>query len=228
MGYNNKCMRVNTKCNVCGDDFDYNPLKRCGRYCSKECRNSGSSGNNSSIEEVCSICGKSFEYSVMENGVICSSECADKLASKIPCAETEDCKSCGTRFVYNASRRDRKYCSSECLYSNTNSERRSTKYQSYKNDFEKCEVCENNTELEVHHVIPVRLDKERTDEEENLIALCDRCHFSVDEHRRGIDVGEREKQWRLGLFKDETRHQRARLMNDTTELEIIKHLFYEK
>lgn len=209
-------------------------MKRSGRYCSSECRNNVGRPDNVTdgmIEEDCSICGKQFEYSKLETGVVCSSGCAKKMSNKILVADTSNCENCGTTFVYNSNRRSRVYCSSMCrqIHRSSDVNRRSEKYRSYKNDFVECECCDANADLEVHHIVPVRFDESLIDDETNLIALCTRCHVAVDEHRReSFDMGEPEKQWRLNRFKDYTEHARAELMNETDDLKIIKFLLYEK
>lgn len=40
-----------------------------------------------------------------------------------------------------------------------------------------CQACNRTTKLEVHHKIPVHIDSTKELDPENLITLCDTCHF---------------------------------------------------
>jgi len=58
--------------------------------------------------------------------------------------------------------------------------RRSGQWRRVRKDFIKgkvCAVCGGKKKLEVHHVVPVHLDKSLELEENNLIALCRGHHF---------------------------------------------------
>jgi 5-methylcytosine-specific restriction enzyme A len=41
----------------------------------------------------------------------------------------------------------------------------------------KCQACAKKSNLEVHHVIPVHVDKTLELDPANLITLCERCHL---------------------------------------------------
>lgn len=40
-----------------------------------------------------------------------------------------------------------------------------------------CQACGNYKNLEVHHIIPVNVDRSKELDPENLITLCKTCHF---------------------------------------------------
>lgn len=40
-----------------------------------------------------------------------------------------------------------------------------------------CQACGNYKNLEVHHIIPVSIDKNKELDPKNLITLCKTCHF---------------------------------------------------
>lgn len=41
----------------------------------------------------------------------------------------------------------------------------------------RCSACGSGNDCEVHHVVPVSVDKDRELDESNLITLCHTCHF---------------------------------------------------
>lgn len=40
-----------------------------------------------------------------------------------------------------------------------------------------CQACGKNSSIEVHHIIPVHIDRTLELEPSNLLTLCDRCHL---------------------------------------------------
>jgi len=46
-------------------------------------------------------------------------------------------------------------------------------------DTDKCYFCPKRTNIEVHHIVPQRFNG--TDKQENLVALCDRCHKKLEQ-----------------------------------------------
>lgn len=234
-------MRFDTKCNVCKKHFEYNPLKRSGRFCCKECRENQKEydiDNKEMIKEDCSLCGDSFEYSIYENGVFCSSECVKDAVNKINKANYKNCTECGVRFIYNESRRDRDYCSDSCyrhnLSKNKNGDYRvSYKYKKYKKDYNECEVCDNEHNLEVHHLLPVRYNNDYIDDFDNLITVCKRCHMSIDKNRNGLNISDKEQKWRFEEFKKVSKDDRSKMIekivnDDESNRDLIKVLLYSK
>jgi hypothetical protein len=45
-------------------------------------------------------------------------------------------------------------------------------------DTDKCYFCPKRIDIEVHHIVPQRFNG--TDKQENLVALCDRCHKKLE------------------------------------------------
>jgi 5-methylcytosine-specific restriction endonuclease McrA len=42
---------------------------------------------------------------------------------------------------------------------------------------DECQACGKKSSLEVHHIIPVHVDKHLELDPSNLLTLCDRCHL---------------------------------------------------
>jgi hypothetical protein len=101
-------MKQKTNCLICGEEFEYYPSEKDGKYCSRDCYKK-SRGILLSVK--CEYCGKVFERkaSAMKDHVFCSNECrAMKWNNKIKIT----CKVCGKEFYWRASRL--KYYRTEC------------------------------------------------------------------------------------------------------------------
>lgn len=59
----------------------------------------------------------------------------------------------------------------------------------------KCQACGKKTSLEVHHIIPVHIDKTLELDPSNLFTLCSRCHL-VFGHLSDY------KSWNINVEKD--------------------------
>lgn len=42
-----------------------------------------------------------------------------------------------------------------------------------------CAFCGTRKKIQIHHIIPVSVDDTLADRQDNMIALCHRCHFTV-------------------------------------------------
>lgn len=119
-------------------------------------------------------------------------------------------------------------CSSDNRYSES--------YRSYSRQYNCCEVCGKETQKnpEPHHILPVRFDNDYINDEDNLVALCSRCHHSVDNNRhlcKSNAPGDKEQKWRFEEFKEYTEDKRSKMMEkvvqDGKNRDLIKILMYE-
>lgn len=228
-------MKIETKCNNCGDKFKFNPKRKSGRFCSHNCQTEMQKKDidemkDDILTDFCSNCDKKFTHTSIEPGIFCSNRCVDKKLEDMNYNKSKVCNNCNNKFICKRSKTG-DYCSHTCQVLDQRCDNKNTclrsnaNYKKYKDDFNKCEVCDKSTKLEVHHIVPVRMDKTLIDDETNLIAICKRCHDSVDEHRTTKnDIGSKERDWRIEEYKEYTKNQRAKLMNKTDDLSIIKYI----
>lgn len=110
-------------------------------------------------------------------------------------ARETECANCGVKVVRKAAAFDRSknlFCSTECA--NAGQKKRDTDmlrygpgWKSRRDEIRKrdgvCRSCgkspeENGSALHVHHLVPFRYSG--TNRPENLVALCDSCHHSIE------------------------------------------------
>lgn len=58
-----------------------------------------------------------------------------------------------------------------------------------------CKACGRNDELEVHHIVPVHINRDLELDLSNLITLCEKCHF-IFGHLCNF------KSWNVDVVKD--------------------------
>lgn len=58
--------------------------------------------------------------------------------------------------------------------------KRSSSWGTFRKQYikDKCEVCRKGYFLELHHVIPVNVDKSKELDPDNVVTVCRSCHFS--------------------------------------------------
>jgi 5-methylcytosine-specific restriction endonuclease McrA len=150
-------------CKKCGKVFIIHKIhveRGGGDYCSIPCARSGSpTRKRERIVLKCPQCGKDFE--------------------RRPC---EIAKGVGTlRFCsracwYEHNQRERHY-----LWGGGQAERNQPEYRPWRNavlkrDWRACRFCNSKERLEVHHILPFRLEKGRRWDVANGITLCSKCH----------------------------------------------------
>lgn len=184
-------------------------------FCSKECSEENMSeivdnGEKDYSINVCKTCGNEFEFyeANYPNGKkYCSRKCLNNRGNK---RKSTKCENCDNSFeFYESSSHAGKYCSMDCAldgfsrnsqYVRNNSK---TRTREYKQNEDTCESCGTNSNLEVHHIKPVRSNPDLADNKENMILLCYRCHSSVDDYvEEPDDLSTAEKEWRQELFID--------------------------
>jgi len=175
------------ECLNCGEQY-YVPKCRDlkTKYCSQQCMYNHKKAIGRTLKDCkCSYCGKSFQVEKRLKGKYCSEECFH-LASRNR-VEVK-CLNCGKAFEMKRSQ-SLKCCSLNCRreYAKENKIDRSfygsrewklIRYKTIARDDFKCSQCgEENYTLHVHHVVPVR--EGGSDELDNLITLCPKCHRAI-------------------------------------------------
>ena len=162
------------------------------KFCSHECKEKFHTYK-------CKACGNKFISKSYAPKKFCSDECRytyQKLAKIIYKDKFENKKSSNpskedlliivSSKVNTLLTRKENFLTESYLYTiNVNNDYFSEvlKEKVRKRDNNVCYVCENNKDLEVHHVLPRKLGGKN--EEDNLITLCAKCH-------RHIETGNRE------------------------------------
>lgn len=170
-----------------------------------------------SVVKECIICKKDFISFKSDNRKYCSRKCYDKSPTRGTRPKNriiKICEYCGKSFdrpAANFKKHCKHYfCSQECFgnWFNINApkgkdvynwsggytpEAYKTKWESIKKTIKKrakfvCEICGKKHKLmDVHHKIPVRLNKDITviNHLDNLLYLCRPCHILEDVKLRG-------------------------------------------
>jgi 5-methylcytosine-specific restriction endonuclease McrA len=151
-------------CEVCGESYKV-PESRIGRssYCSKKCR-------TKKLTDTCDHCGREFEVKRCNKGRFrfCGRECEGAFKSrKLSGSNAPNWKG-GTDLYYGA---------------NWQEARRVVRNR----DCFRCQRCgthedEHDTELHVHHIVPLREFDEPEDANtpSNLVTVCPSCHGEVE------------------------------------------------
>lgn len=146
---------ANKICPICGKVF-YKPKCRVNRpYCSPECYFTARWGDGRRITNVCQICGKKFEGFASEPRKTCSPECLTEYMSWCRRGEKSHLWRGGKTAPYHK-------------------DWRQARRKALKRDGNKCVLCSNTQNLNVHHIIPYRYSKSH--DLDNLITLCRSCH----------------------------------------------------
>lgn len=171
----------------CGKWFE--DKKYSKKYCSTECSGRKETGARiGKIEVICDSCGQPIlRYAAnVRNGLhFCNQKCKHEYFKGQK--EKLTCEYCGKSFEIYAStlksNASGKYCSRECYWKSMEKEGRPYKgfNQAKKLYFAKpqvCAVCGTTKKIEIHHIIPNRINQNQT--KENLIPLCSRHHHMVE------------------------------------------------
>ena len=150
------------KCLICGKEFETNSRRLyCSYECQKIAKNNGRNKYsreelNNNIEENCLICGKPFiKNNMTMTKKYCSSECRRKAERLFGSKKQTDLEyKDRTRFGGN-------------------------KYKVLQRDDYKCQMCDSERQLIVHHKdCSGSLDNPNNDMN-NLITLCKSCHIKL-------------------------------------------------
>jgi len=166
----------------CVPAYRYNTAK----FCSYKCMGQSS---RKTFEKECEICSSVFTFIAtrIDKAKYCSRICYYKSMSKKGSVK-QICKNCNSEFLKSPCKKNKKFCSKECLTNHTKN--------TYKDSFSsvraflkrsgrlsKCQICGFDSVPEimgVHHI-----DRNRKNNNiENLMVLCPNCH-SI-EHRKHI------------------------------------------
>ena len=112
-------------CSNCGTNFrrTKKQLKQgCGKYCSQQCSNQG---RQRKVEKVCINCGNGFSVQRFKarSSKYCSKKCQHPLFKKLIYAikpktgSYRNCIKCEKSFYTLPSRKDKKFCSKQCMKS---------------------------------------------------------------------------------------------------------------
>jgi 5-methylcytosine-specific restriction endonuclease McrA len=161
-----------------------------------------------SATSTCSYCGETFEHDSWKDREYCDKSCAGK-AREAGNRETSTCLNCNEDFVFYPSRTVGIFCSKECQVEgqrrddlDVNEVRSETRDEAraYRAKHEGCELCDVTAALEVHHIEPVADNPDKADDEDNMMAICVRCHASIDDDREiNSAIGQKEMEWRRSL-----------------------------
>lgn len=64
---------------------------------------------------------------------------------------------------------------------------------------QKCELCGSERELQAHHIIPVTCGG--TDDKENLLCVCKRCHALLTPHSLLVKLGQKKVTWEIDFWE---------------------------
>jgi len=205
-------------CDNCGEQFEKRKKKireTEHNFCSTACCGEFNVGKEYKTN-TCKTCGEEFEYykNKYPNGKkYCSKECLNNRGNK---RVSSDCNNCGDTFeYYPGGKHSGKYCCIDCALDgyNRNGRELRNKYGSefnkYRKNISNCENCGADCKLETHHIEAISVNERLVDIEDNMIALCYRCHASVDDHvEYPDDLGQKEVEWRKSMYTDNTeRHK---------------------
>ena len=178
---------LDLKCLNCNKVFQvYNCRKEKAKFCSTECKYEHKRKTGRSFKDcTCKYCGKSFKVERRLKGKYCSEECYH-LDTRI--REERKCFNCGKVFTLKKSA-IQNCCSIECRreYQGKNKidrtfyhtpEWKKVRIKTLARDDFRCVKCgDENAQLHVHHIKPVA--KGGTDELDNLMTLCLKCHRKI-------------------------------------------------
>lgn len=179
-------------CQHCKKTFEVHKSRELkAKFCSTACKYENKKLIGKTLKDcTCQLCGKDFKVEKRLLGKFCSEECYHISKRN---RENRICVNCGESFTVKKSL-DIKCCSYLCRlqYQAENKVDRSFKNTAwYKNlrkdvfdrDGNKCVECSKDSELQIHHIIPV---KEKVDHSlSNLITLCKICHQA--KHSKGVN-----------------------------------------
>ena len=133
----------------------------------------------------CKNCGKKF-LKVKNWQEVCKLECQreyykNNCKPNIIVKEKALCVYCGKKF--NRKSRNHFYCSRECnindreLKQPTAIEWQVLREYVLERDNYKCSKCGSDNQLQMHHIVPLMLGG--SNETENIITLCSKCHGNI-------------------------------------------------
>jgi len=191
-----RSLLVSLRCEECGDEYEVRPHKVDEqKYCSHECY---WKSKQQQVPLTCDYCGEGYQEppSRAEASRFCSARCMYDSNTK---AVSLVCKECGDEYVCPLhAAEESNYCSREC---NIESQRLRGEggHQYYgqnwcrmrrvvrNRDCFRCRRCgmhedECNTELHVHHIVPLREfdEPEEANTPSNLVTVCPSCHGEVE------------------------------------------------
>lgn len=155
------------------------------------------------MKKNCRFCGKEFN-ALHSCNKFCSRYCANKfgwkkgyLKPKPKLGAYKSCLVCQKLFYVIPSRRDRKYCSQECVgiansikLTGNHFRWRGGNSHGYKTKLARnsllesgrkisfCEICHSSKKLGIHHRNMIQMDNRP----ENLVVLCSSCHKKLHNH----------------------------------------------
>jgi hypothetical protein len=193
-----KKKRVDCECNYCGKDFEVKKSsyeRGEGKYCSKKCRGLD---ERKRVECECINCSEKFtvtesHYDKYESKY-CSKDCYIEYKNVI-C----ECNYCGKELTMWKSRYEKSektYCSIKCQALDNRCVdpdlRKSPEYKQFRQtvlerDNHRCVECGDDTNIHVHHIVPIYEDGSLATDVKNGKTLCVNCH--ADEHRQMGDDG---------------------------------------
>lgn len=169
-------------CKTCGEKFYHKSNKR---FCSPECRTAYSSVKNE--VSVCKNCKVIINYKGTKID-FCSSNCrieyysknniVNKNKSKIDIQKLKDVISYKINILISIRNKAINNFERVIDYRLISGFNELLKEKVKNRDNNKCFICECNTNLDVHHIIPQRLGGEH--KEINLITLCRKCHRYIE------------------------------------------------
>jgi len=174
-------------CKVCGKKFVVTARNKSQKYCSHECYNKDPEVRKERRERMMNVKNPSWKGGVDSIGV------------------EKTCLYCGRKFrVPKRREKEAKFCSLQCFNSfRLMRRKRNIEYGAAYfrirelvkiRDGYRCRICGSKSNLEVHHIIPVKYfhNKELAHLPENLITLCRSCHTRVERYgqvNRLLEIG---------------------------------------
>lgn len=174
---------VKVSCDFCGDDFSlkaYRVRKYENKFCSEKCQGDyyreerkpreAPTWKGGKVTKECQICGDEFKSYPHRNKKLCSRECHGKHTSQRQSGENHHNWKGGKATYYGKNWQQQR-----------DKARERDRYE--------CQDCgvtekELDRELDVHHIKPVRVFKDKYNQEwwkkanrlENLVCFCQTCH----------------------------------------------------
>lgn len=186
---------VTLTCENCASKFSTKPHKKDQKYCSHKCY---WQDKGQQVTLACKSCGETYQRppSKVADSRYCSDECRYDGHTK---AVTLICKECGEEYTKRLHAADESnYCSRTCNHEaqrvgfNPSYPYAGENWQRVRRlvrdrDAYTCRRCgtpesDLNTELHVHHIIPLREfdEPEEANTPTNLVSVCPSCHGKVE------------------------------------------------
>ncbi len=179
------------RCLKCGKGFHVPPVRAAtAKYCSRACKYADREAATK-ITKICRVCEKEFQTWQAQDNDFCSYRCAfDARVRKVK----KLCAYCGKEFWVKRAESETLCCSWGCRVARLHSRmsrRSNPKYwkkvrlRILNRDgwtCQKCHLVSFNGKLHVHHVIHRK--NGGTEDDDNLITLCNPCHRAEHRQRR--------------------------------------------